>query len=334
MIARFDDYQRRHSWLGFPLGVVYKFVDDQGNYLAALVTYYAFVSIFPLLLLGSSILGFVLQDNPQLRADILDSALAQFPIVGSELDTPLGLTGSTVAVVVGLLGALYGALGVAQAVQHATNTAWAVPRNRRPNPLISRLRGLLLLAIGALAVLAITALSLTAAQLDAVVGSLGGAPRLLVPLLGIALNAAVFSLIFWLASTDEHALRDVVPGGVTAAVLLHGMQMVGTAYVDRVVQNTTLTYGVFAVVLGLLAWIYICAVQLVMCIELNVVRKRRLYPRALLSPFSDEVELTDADRRAYTANASAQRTKGFQDIRVTFEPKATGRRVGRRSHGH
>lgn len=335
MISRIDDYQRRHTWLGFPIGVVYKYVDDQGGYLAALVTYYAFLSIFPLLLLASSVLGFLLQGNPGLRDDVLESAVAQFPVIGGEIGTPVGLTGSTVAIVIGLLGALYGALGIAQATQHAMNVAWSVPRNRRPNPLLSRLRSLLLLGVAGLSVLGITLLSMLASEMDVLAGGLQGWVRPVVSVLTIGLNALVFSLIFWLATTDDHAFRDVVPGGVTAAVLLHVMQIAGAAYIDGVVRNTGLTYGVFAVVLGLLAWIYICAVLMVMSIELNVVRERRLYPRALLTPFTDAVALTEADRRAYAAYAGAQQNKGFETIQVTFEPRAGRRRhVGRHSHGH
>ena len=86
-----DRGQRRFPPVGFPLAVIYKFFDDQGNYLAAIITYYAFVAIFPLLLLGSSILGFFLQGNPDLQSDLIDSALAQFPIIGDQLGQPEGL---------------------------------------------------------------------------------------------------------------------------------------------------------------------------------------------------------------------------------------------------
>jgi len=335
MISRLDDYQRRHASLGFPLGVVYKYFDDQGGYLAALITYYAFLSIFPLLLLASSILGFLLEGNPELRNDILDSAVAQFPVIGGELGTPVGLTGSTVAIVVGLLGAVYGALGIAQATQHAMNVAWSVPRILRPNPLLSRLRSLLILVVAGLSVLGITLLSMVASEMDILAGGLEAWTQPLVTVLAIGLNTIVFSLIFWLATSDDHAFRDVLPGGLTMAVLLHLMQIAGAAYIDGVVRNTSLTYGVFAVVLGLLAWIYICAVLMVMCIELNVVRERHLFPRALLTPFTDNVNLTEADRRAYASYAGAQQNKGFQTIEVTFEPKTRRRHhLGRHSHGH
>ena len=141
-----DGYQRTRRWVGFPLAVTYKFTDDQGAYLAALITYYGFLSLFPLLLLLVTILGFALQDDPQLQAQLLDSALGQFPVIGAQLrDNVHSLTGSGAGLAVGILLTLYGCLGVAGATQNAFNRAWAVPRNRRPNPFTARLRSLLLL---------------------------------------------------------------------------------------------------------------------------------------------------------------------------------------------
>ncbi len=129
---RLDGAQRRHPVLGFPLAVVYKFVDDQGGYLAALITYYGFLSLFPLLLLLTSVLGFVLGGDAYLQQRVLNSTLSQFPVIGSQLGDPKGLRGSGAGLVIGLLGAVYGGLGVAQAGQNAMNTAWHVPRNNRP----------------------------------------------------------------------------------------------------------------------------------------------------------------------------------------------------------
>src|SRR6478735_1389269 len=153
LVDRVDDFQQRHRALGFPLAVAYKFIDDQGNYLAATVTYYAFISIFPLLLIASSVLGFLLQGNADLRQEVLTSALSQFPIVGTQLGAPQGLQGSASAVVVGVIAALYGVLGLGQAAQNAVNVAWAVPRNSRLNPLVSRLRSFVLLILAGVTVL-------------------------------------------------------------------------------------------------------------------------------------------------------------------------------------
>src|SRR6478752_3045288 len=117
-VQRVDEFQRRHRVLGIPLGIVYKFFDDQGGYLAAVIAYYAFVAIFPILLIASSVLGFVLQGHPSLKEEILSSALAQFPIVGDQIGRPEGIQGSTSAVVIGSLTALYGVIGLGQAAQN------------------------------------------------------------------------------------------------------------------------------------------------------------------------------------------------------------------------
>ena len=166
LLAALDRTQRRHSVLGYPIAVIYKYFDDQGNYLAAIITYYAFIAIFPLLLLGSSILGFFLQGNPDLQQDLLDSALAQFPIIGDQLGRPEGLTGSVTVVIIGGLVALYGALGLGQALQNALNIAWSVPRNSRPNPILLRLKSLFLLLTAGIAVLSISVLSTLAANTE------------------------------------------------------------------------------------------------------------------------------------------------------------------------
>jgi hypothetical protein len=127
---------------------VYKFADDQGGYLAALITYYGFLSLFPLLLIFSTVLGFALPGNETLQQQLVDSALAQFPIIGDQLtDNAQPLRGSGTGLAVGILVALYGALGVAVAIQNAFNQVWGVPMNRRPDPVRARLRSMLLLLL-------------------------------------------------------------------------------------------------------------------------------------------------------------------------------------------
>ncbi len=316
---RLDAYQRRHRWLGFPIAVLYKFADDQGNYLAALITYYAFLSVFPLLLMASSILGFVLKGNQELQQTILDSALGQFPVIGDQLGTPGGLQGNTVAVVIGAVGVLYGALGVAQATQNAMNIAWAVPRNKRPNPITVRVRSMLLLATSGIAILLTTFLSAIGSNTMMFGVELGAWFGFLVSMLSVALHAAVFVLLFRLATTHKHSLKRAVPGAVFAAIVWQGLQLIGSVYVRHVIDNATLAYGTFAVVLGMIAWIYLGAMTVVLGVEINVVKAHRLHPRALLTPFTDNVDLTEADQRAYSDYAEAQRSKGFQQVDVRFK---------------
>jgi YihY family inner membrane protein len=315
---RLDGYQRRHRWAGFPLAVIYKFFEDQGPFLAALITFYGFLSFFPLLLLLASVLGFLLEDNSELKDRVLDSALSQFPIIGDQLSNPQGLQGSGAALVIGGLIALYGALGVAQALQNAMNVVWSVPRNRRPNPVKARLRSLLLIGTAGIAVLATTILSVLGGSAAAGGALFTGWVPLLVTAAAVVLNAAVFIVAFRLSTAIKLGVREIAPGAVVAAVIWQVLQLFGTAYVANVVKNSSITYGAFAVVLGLLAWIFLAALGVVVSVEINVVRTKHLFPRALLTPFTDNVDLTRADRRAYTDAATAQRHKGFETVDVTF----------------
>lgn len=170
--------------MGFPIAVAYKFLDDQGVYLAALIAYYGFISLFPLLLLLSTVLGFVLSGHPELQQDIIDSAVSQFPVIGADLADPHRIGGGVTGLVIGLVGALYGGLGVALACQNAMNTAWSVPRNMRPDPLRGRLRGLLLLGTIGLAILGTAAVAGIGAATH-----LSGSFTVLLTLAAIAINS-------------------------------------------------------------------------------------------------------------------------------------------------
>lgn len=318
---RLDALQRRHPWASFPLAVVYKYIDDAGGKLAALIAYYAFVSLFPLLLLLSTVLGFLLAGDEELQRRLLDSALGQFPVVGAQLGTPKALSGGAVGLTVGILGSVYGGLGVAQTLQFVMNTAWGVPKNSRPNPLLARGRSLLLLVVIGLGLVGTTALS----SVGAVgAGSLGPVLRVLVLIGSVLVNSAVFTFGFRIATGIPLTVRQVAPGAVAAAVVWQLLQTFGVVYVRHVVQGASASNGVFAVVLGLLAFLYVLGVAVVLCAEVNVVRVQRLYPRSLLTPLTDDVELTPGDRRTYTEQATSQRNKDFEEIDVTFhEPESS-----------
>ena len=316
---RLDRFQRRHRWASFPIAVIYKFFDDQGSYLSALIAYYGIVSLFPLLLLLTSILGFVLQGNAALQQEVLHSALSQFPVIGTQIAAPSGLRGSGVALVVGALGAIYGSIGVAQAVQNAMNVAWAVPRNSRPNPLKARLRSLVLLGTAGLAVVGSTVLSWLSTSAGAAGAQLGALATVMATVASVALNAAVVFLAFRVSTAHKLTWREAAPGAITAALLWQVLQSAGTAYIQHALRNATVTSGAFAFVLALIAWLYLASVALVISVEVNVVRDKKLYPRALLTPFTDNVDLTRGDERAYIDAAKAQRHKGFEKVDVTFD---------------
>ena len=315
LVPRLDRLQQRHPVLGFPLAVAYKTVDDSGVHLAALIAFYGLVSLFPLLLLATAVLGLVLVGDPTLQQEVLDTALEQIPVVGPQLqDNPETFGGGTTGVVVGLVGALYGALGVSLAVQNALNTVWRVPRDRRPNPLLGRLRGLLLLATVGLAVVATTALTAVGRAAEA----LGPVSGVGVVLGVVVLNTGVAVVGMRVATARALGVRDVLPGAVVVALGWQLLQVVGAPYVARVVSRADEASAVLAFVLGVLAFLLLAGLLLVVAAQLDAVRVLGLWPRALLAPVTDDAPLTGADERAYAGQAQAQRAKGFERIDVDF----------------
>ena len=324
LVDTLDRQQRKRSVLGFPLATFYKFIDDQGPYLSAIISFYALLAIFPLLLLASTIFGFILQGNPDLQERVLDSALSTFPIIGDELGRPGAFQGSKLSTVIGVLAAIYGSLGLGQALQNALNVAWSVPRNMRPNPVLLRLKSLALLTIVGLSVVAITIVSTLGSEtevfgprLDATLG--WGVRLLTVLLVGLLLTG-----VFRLAAARRHHLGRAAPGAFTVAVLWQGLQYVGTLYTTRVLAEAEAMTFVFALVLGLTGIIYFAAFIGVIGMEVNVVLARRLWPRSLRALFVDRGDLTDADRRAYASYIRAQQHKTAEVVGVSFEDPATG----------
>jgi membrane protein len=319
-----DRAQRRRSFLGFPVATFYKFVDDQGAFLAAIISFYALLAIFPLLLLATTIFGIVLAGNAGLQERVLDSALGTFPIIGDALGRPEGLQGSALSTVIGVLVATYGSLGLGQALQNALNVAWSVPRNKRPNPVLLRLKSLALVVITGVSVLAITTVSTIGSETEVFGPRVDGALSWLIRLLTVLLIGLLLTAVFRLAAARRHHLGRAAPGAFTVAVLWQALQYTGTVYTTRVLAETEKMTFAFGLVLGLIGLIYVAAFIGVLGIEVNVVLARRLWPRSIRSLFVDRGELTDADRRAYASYVRAQQHKGAENVEVSFKDPETG----------
>ncbi|GAA0714623.1 YihY/virulence factor BrkB family protein [Dactylosporangium roseum] len=321
MVAWLDRYQRQHTWLGFPLAVIYKFFDDRGPYLAAMVTYYGFVSLFPLSLLFLSALGFFLEAHPDLRHQLVQTAVGDLPVIGPQLQRNVGeLRGSGTRLALSVLGALYGGLGAMQAAQAGFNHIYCVPRDEQPNPVRSRLRSVgLLLMLGSAVLLSAAAATLVAVA-NALAGQSGPGLRLLGYLLTFVINAGLFTAAMQLLTARELRTRQVITGGLIAAVSWVVLQTEGARLLAAWLSHASALYGTFGLVLAAFAWIYLQALVLMLSAEINMVVHHRLWPRALLTPFTDNVELTEADRRFYTMYATARRFKGFETVRVDFGP--------------
>ena len=180
-----------------------------------------------------------------------------------------------------------------QAVQNAMNTLWAVPRNDRPDPIRSRVRSLLVLLVLGSALIATTILA-AVSRLSESFGIVGKAA---IVVMAVLINTGVCLVGLRVATARDVTYRQVVPGALAAAVIWQVLQWVGAIYVAHVVKTSSATNSVFALVLGLLAFLFLIATTLLLCAEANVVATDRLYPRALLTPFTDNVDLTHGDRK-------------------------------------
>ena len=308
-IAGADALQRRHAWLGFPYAVVRKFGEDKAGYLAALIAYYGFFSLFPLMLVMVTVLGYVLQGNEDLQEKIVDSTLAQFPVIGDQISQDVGsIDGNLVALIIGVAGALWAGLGALQAMEHAMDSVWDVPHKDRPNFVVAKLRALLMLFVLGGGILGVALLSSFGAAFE----GFGLVARIGTALAGVALATLVYLVSFKVLTNRDCPLRVYLPGAIVAGVLFVIVQSVGGIYIDRVVQNADQTYGTFAIVIGLLTWMYLLGQFSVLAAEVNVVKENRLWPRSLPT-----TELTDADRRALKQHAAVETRVDEEDVTAT-----------------
>jgi YihY family inner membrane protein len=309
LLRKLDAFQKRHAAIGFPFAVVKKFGDDQAGNLAAVIAYYGFFSLFPLLLVLVTVLGMVLRNNPDLQTRILDSALANFPVIGTEISRNVhALGGSGVTLAVGIALTLWSGLGVIKATQAGMNAVWNVPFEHRPNFLKATLRALIVL--GVLGVLTLT---------SAAAGSVGGGSgQGWLVILGLAvsltMNLLLFLLAFRILTSENLTWGDVLPGAAVGSVAWTTLQALGGFYVSYQLQGASDVYGTFAVVIGLLAWIFIGAQITLLAAEVNVVRKRRLWPRSLVQP-----PFTDADVQALTRYAKQEDRRPEERIDVEVD---------------
>ena len=313
LLRRADKQHQRRAWVAFPYAVMKKFGDDQAGNLAALIAYYGFLSLFPLMLVLVTLLGMLLRNNPELQDAIRTTALANFPVIGEEISKNVhSLRGSGLALGIGLALALWAGLGVMKVLQTAMNAVWNVPYRHRPNFWLSLLRAMLMLLV--LGVITVA---------SAAAGSVGaGSDSWLLGIAGIAisvlLNLVLFLLAFRILTTEDVTWGDVFPGALIAALAWTALQAVGGYIVSHQLQGASDTYGTFAMVIGLLAWIYLGAQITLFAAEVNVVRKRRLWPRAIVQP-----PLTDADERALKSYAEQEERRPEEDVIVRIEETTT-----------
>jgi YihY family inner membrane protein len=307
-IAKIDNVQRAHRWLAFPFAVFKKFGDDSAGNLAALIAYYGFFSLFPLLLVLTTVLGFILHGHLGAQHAVLHSALTRFPVIGDQMEQHgVGsIAGNGLALGVGIAGTLWAGTGAVKAFENAMDSIWTVPRRKRPNFIFSTLR-----AFAMLATLGVG--TLLAAGLSGV-GAGAGAPWWLKATgigLSFVVNLAVFLVAFRILTVADVSWRGVLPGAIVAAVAWVILQALGGYYVNHQLKNASQVYGLFATVIGLLTWLYLGAQVTLLAAEVNVVRVQRLWPRSLR-------ELTPTDKRALEDQAKEEERKPDERVRADF----------------
>jgi YihY family inner membrane protein len=273
------------------------------------MAWFGFFSLFPLLLVFATILGYVLAGDDSARQSVEHSVRSQFPAIGTSL--PLNsLSGSPGALVIGVLTALYAGLGVTNAAQTALDTVWAVPFKNRPNFIKSRLRGL-----GLLAFLGILFIVSTVAS-GAVSAGFGGAlAKLAGYLVSLIVNFCLFFSAYRLMTDRSIPSADLKWGSIVAAVLWTILQSIGGLYLKHASGGS---YGVFAVVIPLLIWLRLGAQVFLYGAEINVVVSRRLWPRSFFGPPE-----APADKRTLRALAKVEERSEEQQVEVEFKTPRT-----------
>jgi membrane protein len=238
---------------------------------AAVLTYYGFLSVFPLFLVGTTILALVLEDNPDLQEDILDTAISQLPVIGTTIVDNAGrLEGSVWTIVIGLLVAVWASMKAFVGAQTAFDDAWEVHVDRRDNFVVKRLKALIGIAIIGAAQIGGTALSTVASLGDV---QLPGRAGLLTAT--VALNAVLLAAMYRFLSARAVTWRMVWPGALLGGIGFTALQVAGATIVDRYLRRAEDISGVFATVFALLAWMSLHAIVSLVGIELNAALDRR-----------------------------------------------------------
>jgi membrane protein len=278
LLRRFDAFQQRHKFFGFPIAVFKKYSDDNAGNQAALITYFGFVSLFPLLLVLFSVLRFITNHNNGIEERIVNATLHYFPVASTEIYNNIhGFHRSGLSFFLGILITLYGARGIASALQNASNNLWHIPKDRRPDFWHGTLRSFGIIILGGGGMI-FTTVALSYANN---ISSKGPEFKTLVTIIALILNTLVFTVIFRFATVKEIKTKLLINGAIISAVFWLILQSLGSFLILHQLKRSSEFYGVFAIVLGMIFWIYIQAEVTLYSIEVNIVRTKKLWPRKI-----------------------------------------------------
>jgi membrane protein len=278
VVEKIDAWQQKRTVPSFLVAVWVKYRDDRGQQYAALLSYYGFISMFPLLLAFVSILSILLKNEPTLREKVVNSLVGRLPVIGTQIQRNVeSIQVHGLLLLVGLATLLWAGLKVVRNAQNAFNEQWGVPYVERQGMLRQSIRGLATLAVIGVAIVGATAVTSLAAF-----GDLPGLTKLMGAVVAILVNLVLLGVSFELLTEGHLGLRAILPGAVIGGVALWVLQLVGGTYVERVIADASDIYGAFATVFGLLIWLALMARVVLLANEVNVVLRLRAWPRTFV----------------------------------------------------
>lgn len=277
-LNRFDEYQQKHTFLSFPVAVIKRYGDDRGGKQAALITYYGFLALFPLLLIFITVLEILVSNNPRLESQILNAVLQYFPALGDDLkENVAGRDNKGLALIAQILVLLYGARGFASILQETFNNLWHVEKEHRPGFISDNLRSAgMMLSVGSGIIVGTTLSYIIRSLLD-----LGIVTTILITVLNVLVTFGLFLAVFRLGTSNSISLKKLIVGAVIASIGTIIVQHFGGYIMARQLPHLDSSYGSFALALGMIFWMYLQAQVILFAITITTVRTQCDWPKKL-----------------------------------------------------
>jgi len=285
-LGAIDRWQQKRKLSSFTFAVFKKYSEDNGGYQAALLTYYGFLSLFPLLLVLVTIIQLWFNNDPLVRHDISTSIKHFFPVLGDQLEHNIhGIRRAGVGLVIGLLFTMYGARGAADAFRYTVDNMWQIPKSKRVGFPRNILHSLAIMGAAAAGFGATAAISGFTADLGHATWV-----KIAVNVAGAGILVIVIGYAFRIATAGRLRLRYMLLGATIAAIIIQLLLSFGGIIVAHELKNLNSLYGTFAVVLGMLFWIYLMAQVVLLSAEIDTVRHFKLWPRSLTGKYKSEAD--------------------------------------------
>lgn len=277
VIKWLDSFQQQHRLSAFIVAVIKKYTEDEAGHQAALLTYYAFLSLFPLLLVLATLTEYINTSHPALQASIVQGTTNYFPVLGTQLAAHVNtLQKSGFALLVGTLFTVYGAHGVADAFRNGVQRLWKIPKSQRDGFPKSTLKSLCIIIVGGIGFI-VASISMGLAG----TAGHGWVFRVLSVLINLAIWFGLFILLLNISLPRHVPFRETRVAALTAAVGLVILQVLGGYLLKHELQHLDALYSYFALSLGLLFWIYLQVQVVFYSLEIAAVRSHKLWPRSL-----------------------------------------------------